>query len=103
MADTYGTQLDTMATASRHVSDVNQQVQSELLALMSRLEPLTGAWKGGSATSFHALKARWHDNAAMLNDALADISAAIATSATTYRSADETQQSSFSGISSVLG
>lgn len=103
MADSYGTQLDTMATASRHVSDVNQQVQSELSALMSRLEPLAGTWKGSSAVSFHSLKARWNENAARLNDALADISAAIATSGTTYRAADENQQSSFSGISSVLG
>jgi hypothetical protein len=35
-----------MATASRHVADVNQAVQSELSSLMSRLEPLAGAWKG---------------------------------------------------------
>jgi len=99
----YGTQLDTMAQASRHVSDVNQQVQSELQSLMGRLEPLTSTWKGTSATSFHALKSRWNENAAKLNDALADISQAIATSGKTYDTADQNQQSSFSSISSVLG
>jgi WXG100 family type VII secretion target len=103
VADSYGTQLDTMATASRHVADVNQAVQGELASLMGRLEPLAGAWKGSAAVSFQSLQARWNENARKLNDALADISAAIATSGRTYQTADETQQSSFSNISSVLG
>jgi WXG100 family type VII secretion target len=103
VADSYGTQLDTMAQASRHVSDVNAEIQSELSALMRRLEPLAGSWKGNAAVSFHALQVRWNENAAKLNDALADISTAIAQSGTTYRTADDTQQSSFSNITSVLG
>jgi len=103
VADSYGTRLDTMAAASRHVADVNAQVQSELSALMGRLEPLSGAWKGSAAVSFQALAVRWNENARKLNDALADISAAIATSGQVYQASDEAQQSSFSGISSVLG
>jgi ESAT-6 family protein len=103
VADSYGTQLDTMQQASQHVRDVNGQIQGQLSSLMSRLEPLSSAWKGSSAVSFQALHQRWNDNAAKLNNALADISDAIATSQTTYRTSDESQQQSFSNISSTLG
>ncbi|NHC44036.1 WXG100 family type VII secretion target [Motilibacter aurantiacus] len=103
MADSYGTQLDTMQEASRHVADVNQQIQGQLSSLMSRLEPLSAAWKGSSAVSFQALHQRWNENAAKLNDALSDISQAIAVSGTTYQRSDESQQQSFSSITSVLG
>jgi WXG100 family type VII secretion target len=69
----------------RDVADVNAQVQSELSALMGRFGALSGAWKGSAAVSFQALAVRWNENARKLNDALADISAAIATSGQVYR------------------
>ncbi|RZS90373.1 WXG100 family type VII secretion target [Motilibacter rhizosphaerae] len=103
MADSYGTQLDTMQQASQHVADVNQQVQAQLASLMSKLEPLASTWKGSAATSFTALHQRWNENATKLNSALHDISDAIATSRTTYDTSDTTQSSSFSNITSVLG
>ena len=103
LADSYGAQLDTMQAASRHVADVNQQVQSQLSGLMSKLEPLTSTWKGQSATSFQVLHQRWNENATKLNEALLAISNAIAESRTTYDTSDQNQHQSFSNITSVLG
>ncbi|MDQ6875042.1 MAG: WXG100 family type VII secretion target [Actinomycetota bacterium] len=103
MADSYGTQLDTMQQASQHVHDVNQHVQQQLSSLMGRLEPLASTWKGTAAASFHALHLRWNEDASRLNRALADIADAIASSKQTYHVANDTQASSFSNITSALG
>lgn len=86
----FGTELPTMQQASRHVYEVNQQVQGQLSNLLTRLEPLMGAWKGGAATSFDNLKQRWHDNATKLNEALRSIGDGLGQSEQTYQTQEAT-------------
>lgn len=86
----FGTELPTMQQASKHVHEVNQQIQGQLSNLMSRLEPLMGAWAGGAAMSFQNLKQRWHDNATKLNEALRGIGDGLGQSEQTYQTHEAT-------------
>src|SRR5258708_13128928 len=66
----FRTELSTMQAASQHVYDVNAQIQSQLSNLLARLDPLMGTWQGSAATSFQALKERWHQDPPHLNPPL---------------------------------
>ncbi len=103
MAGNFRTELPTMAVASGHVFEVDEQLQAQLSALMARLEPLLGTWQGEAATSFHVLKEQWNANARELNAALRAIGDALVVNTNNYRTTEDANRQSFTGISSVLG
>ncbi len=103
MAGNFRTELPMMAAASGHVFEVNEQLQAQLSALMARLEPLMGSWQGEAATSFHVLKEQWNANARELNAALRAIGDALVVNTNNYRTTEDANRQSFTGISSVLG
>lgn len=92
-----------MGVASGHVFAVNDQIQAQLTALMSRLEPLLGSWQGDAATSFQSLKEQWNVSAKELNVALRGIGDALVVNTSNYRATEEANRASFTGISAVLG
>jgi WXG100 family type VII secretion target len=92
-----------MAAASGNVFEVDEQLQAQLSALMARLEPLMGSWQGDAATSFHVLKEQWNANARELNLALRAIGDALVVNTNNYRTTEDANRQSFTGISSVLG
>ena len=59
----FGTTVEEMARAGRHVLDVDAEVQADLAALRGQLAPLQGAWVGEAATTFAGLMARWDADA----------------------------------------
>jgi 6 kDa early secretory antigenic target len=99
----FRTELSTMQAASRHVYDVNAQIQSQLSNLLARLDPLTGTWQGSAATSFQVLKERWHQDATQLNAALRAIGDGLAKVQGNYQATEETSQQSFTSITRKLG
>ncbi len=96
-------ELATMQAAAQHVYDVNAQIQSQLNSLLSRLDPLTGTWQGGAATSFQALKDRWHQDATQLNAALRAIGDGLTKAHGSYQAVDESTQQGFTSITRKLG
>ena len=46
MTDGFGTTVEEMHRAARHVFAVNDAVQAELATLRGRLAPLSAAWRG---------------------------------------------------------
>ena len=103
MAALFRTELPTMGVASGHVFEVNEQIQTQLTALMNRLEPLLGSWQGDAATSFQTLKEQWDTDARQLNLALRGIGDALVVNTTNYATTEADNKSSFTGISAVLG
>ena len=95
--------LSDMQKASQHVYEVNAQIQSQLSNLLARLDPLTGTWHGGAATSFQALKDRWHQDATQLNAALRAIGDGLAKSHSAYLATEDSTQQSFTSITRKLG
>jgi WXG100 family type VII secretion target len=102
MAQQFGTQVDQMQAAARHVVDVNNSVQGQLSALHNQLEPLAGAWQGQAAAAFQTLMERWNKDARDLNNALSEIGEQIRESGTTYQQADDTEHQNYSRISQAL-
>lgn len=98
----FETEAATMETAARHVYEVNEQIQSQLANLLSRLEPLMGSWQGGAATSFHGLKERWHENATKLNQALRGIGDGLVKAKETYVTTEEAAQRGFTTMTGNL-
>ncbi len=99
----FRTELATMQAASQHVYDVNAQIQSQLSTLLARLDPLTGTWQGSAATSFQALKDRWHQDATQLNAALRAIGDGLVKVQGNYQATEDTSQQSFTSITRKLG
>jgi WXG100 family type VII secretion target len=91
----YETNVATMQQAAQHVDQVNQQIQGQLSSLLSKLEPLQGAWQSSAATSFQNLKQRWHDDATKLNQALQGIGEALKRSGQSYQATDDTHKQAF--------
>jgi early secretory antigenic target protein ESAT-6 len=92
-----------MQAAAQHVYEVNAQIQSQLINLQARLDPLTGTWQGSAATSFQVLKDRWHQDATQLNAALRAIGDGLVKVHASYQTTEETSQQSFTSISRKLG
>lgn len=96
-------ELATMHVAAQHVYDVNAQIQSQLSNLLARLDPLMGAWQGSAATSFLALKDRWHQDATQLNVTLRAIGDGLVKAHANYEATEDASRQSFTSITSKLG
>jgi WXG100 family type VII secretion target len=103
MADGFGTTVEEMQRAGRHVFVVNDAVQADLAALRSRLVPLSGAWRGEASTAFTALMARWDADARTLNEALRTIGEAIQGTGASYQAQEEQRAGELSTIRAALG
>lgn len=101
-AGSFRTELPTMQTASSHVYQVNEAIQSQLTQLLTRLEPLTSTWQGSAATSFQVLKQRWHDDASRLNQALRGIGDGLVQTHRNYQSTEDQNQQGFTGMTGQL-
>ena len=99
----FGTTVEEMARAGRHVLDVDAEVQADLAALRGQLAPLQGAWVGEAATTFSALMARWDADARALSEVLRAIGEAIQGSGRTYQQQEEAQYTGLSAIRAALG
>ena len=99
----FGTTVEEMARAARHVLAVDVEVQADLAALRGQLVPLAGAWRGDAATAFAGLMARWDADARSLSEALRAIGEAIEGSGRSYQQQEEAQSSGLSAIRAALG
>ena len=103
MTQGFGTTVEEMQRAGKHVFTVNDTVQADLATLRSRLVPLAGAWRGDAATAVTTLMARWDADAKLLNDALRGIGEAIQGSGVSYQAQEDQQARGMSSIQAALG
>jgi WXG100 family type VII secretion target len=103
MAEGFGTTVEEMQRAGKHVFTVNDAVQADLATLRSRLGPLAGAWRGDASTAFIALMARWDADAKALSEALRGIGEAIQGSGASYQAQEEQHTGNLSAIRAALG
>lgn len=103
MSGTFGVELPAMQAAAEHVDEVNQQIQAQLSALLSRLEPLKTAWRGEGANSFNALIERWHEDATQLNQVLQSVGERLKQTHTNITLQEGEVGQSFNAITSKLG
>ena len=91
-----------MQAAAAHVHDVNSNIQAQLNQLMARLDPLAGTWQSTSASSFQALKQKWHDDAVKLNAVLREIGEGLTTTHQNYLTSDTTNADGFNRQAGTL-
>ena len=103
MANSFGTNVDSMREASDKILQTKDNIQQQLRALESQLLAEATTWKGGSAVSFVSLQERWNRNVVNLNNALEGIAHTIRKSGEKYQLADEHRTTEFSKITNVLG
>jgi WXG100 family type VII secretion target len=103
MADGFGTTIEEMQRAGRHVLAVNDTVQADLATLRGRLAPLAGAWRGEASAAFTGLMARWDADARVLSEALRAIGEAIQSSGASYQAQEDQQAGTLSAIRAALG
>jgi WXG100 family type VII secretion target len=103
MTQGFGTSVEEMQAAAKHVLTVNDAVQAELATLRARLAPLAGAWRGVAATEFTKLMLRWDTDAKALNDALRGIGESIRGSGASYQAQEEQHTGDLSAIRAALG
>src|SRR4051794_28839955 len=102
MAGAYGYSDGAHEAASKHVRDVNGQLQGDLKALESKLDGLRGAWVGTAATSFTALHQRWNADTQKLNNALVAIADLLDSSGSTYAATEDDAGAQMSKIQGAL-
>jgi WXG100 family type VII secretion target len=103
MAEGFGTTVEEMHRAARHVLAVDDGVQAELATLRGRLAPLSGAWRGEAATAFAALMNRWDADARRLGEALRGIGEAVQGSGVSYQEQEQQHTGALSTIRAALG
>ena len=103
MAEGFGTTVEEMHRAARHVLAVNDGVQAELATLRGRLAPLSGTWRGEASTAFAGLMNRWDLDARQLSEALRGIGEAIHGSGSGYQQQEQEHASTLAAIRAALG
>jgi WXG100 family type VII secretion target len=103
MTQGFGTSVEEMQAAGKHVFTVNDAVQADLASLRSRLAPLAGAWRGDAAAAFATLMARWDTEAKALSEALRGIGESIQGSGVSYQAQEEQHTDDLSTIRAALG
>jgi len=103
MTQGFGTSVEEMQAAAKHVLGVNDAVQADLATLRARLAPLAGAWQGVAATEFAKLMLRWDTDAKALNDALRGIGESLHGSGVSYQAQEDGRSSDLSAIRAALG
>jgi WXG100 family type VII secretion target len=103
MTQGFGTSVEEMQAAAKHVFTVNDTVQGDLASLRSRLAPLAGAWRGAAAGEFAKLMMRWDTDAKALNDALRGIGESIQGSGVSYQAQEDQHTGDMSAIRAALG
>ncbi|GAA5140842.1 WXG100 family type VII secretion target [Pseudonocardia adelaidensis] len=103
MTQGFGTSVEEMQAAAKHVLGVNDAVQADLATLRARLAPLAGAWRGAAAAEFGKLMLRWDTDAKALNDALRGIGESIQGSGASYQAQEDRHSGDLSAIRAALG
>ena len=98
----FNTEAATMAQAATRVTDVNNQINSELRTLFWAVEAVHAHWSGQSAALFQQLMARWQEDSAKLSQALSGISEQISLSGKAYTASDESNQQTLRSAGSGL-
>jgi WXG100 family type VII secretion target len=99
----FGTSVEEMQAAGKHVFTVNDTVQGDLATLQSKLDPVRSMWIGDAASAFTALMARWNTDAKALNDALRGIGESLQGSGVSYQAQEDQQAGDLSAIRAALG
>jgi WXG100 family type VII secretion target len=89
--------------ASKHVLEVNAQLQQQLRQLAGRLEGLQGTWSGSAASAFQGLHQRWNAETVKLNSTLEGIAGLLDRSGATYAATEDEGSAGFSKIMGALG
>lgn len=103
MAEGYTGTVTDFTNAENRVMNVKQQIEGDLKSLYGQLTELESAWAGMAKTSFDQLMMRFQDDTTKLNQALQGIAEQLKAAGSQYQQQEETQQSSFSGITQTLG
>jgi WXG100 family type VII secretion target len=101
-SDAFNTEAATMAQAATRVTDVNNQINTELRTLFGAVEGVQAHWSGPAAASFQQLMMRWQEDSAKLSQALNGISEQISASGKTYQASDEANQQAIRSSGSGL-
>jgi WXG100 family type VII secretion target len=92
-----------MIKAEGDVDAVADRLTSGLNKLMTQLEPLQDAWKGGGAGSFQTVRGRFDEDMAKLNLALRAVAEAVGSAGKDYDVSDEEIRSDMESAGATAG
>lgn len=99
----YTTGAPELLKAAQDMNTANDDLSGLLNSLLSKLEPLQGAWKGEAARAFHSLLERYAADAKKLNESLVQISEAVTGTAHEYTRQEQEQSATMSALTQALG
>jgi WXG100 family type VII secretion target len=102
MATSYQTDMSTMQVASQHVEEVSASIQAQLSQLENQIMPVASQWVGSGGSAFQALHERWQQDAAKINQVLAQIAQGIRLNASQYSQAEDAASSSMNRTAAQL-
>ena len=84
-----------LQAASSKVTQSTQQIDGELARLAALVSHVAGIWEGDAHQAFQQVFEQWKRSARSLNDALGQISRALANSARNYDAAEQGSRMGF--------
>lgn len=83
------TEVQTMETASKHVTNVADAIEQELRSLDGKIQPVTGSWSGAGSAAYLALHQRWVEETRKLRTVLGEISQGLHQNAVRYQTNED--------------
>ncbi|TQF05350.1 WXG100 family type VII secretion target [Kitasatospora acidiphila] len=98
MAGQFTTTAEEMRALSTRITQVNEQINTEVKNLNALIGEVAGGWQGQAATAYHTLQQRWNDDVTALNNVLNDIRGAIDATTKNYSTTEDDQRSALNGV-----
>jgi len=102
MATAYQTEMSTMQVAAQHVEEVSASIQAQLSQLENQILPVASQWMGAGGSSFQVLHEKWQQDAAKINQVLAQIAQGIQLNARQYSAAEDAATSTMTRTAAQL-
>ncbi|MEV6104488.1 WXG100 family type VII secretion target [Streptomyces sp. NPDC051940] len=86
-----------LSQASNEIRRQSQELMSDLEEIKAAVRTVAASWEGEAKQSYDAVQAVWDQNAAQVQSALQQISAAVDTAGSNYASTDKRAAGLFGG------
>ena len=98
MSNTFAVDTARIAAASGDIERIAASIESEVRAMMAKLNALQDCWRGSAAGSFHSVTQDWSATQERVRTSLQQISTTLRTAGQDYELVEQTNQMRFTPV-----
>lgn len=95
MSNTFAVDTTRIAAASGDIERISTSIESDVRAMMTKLNALSDCWQGAAAGQFHSITQEWSATQERVRATLTQIATTLRTAGTDYEAVEQTNRMRF--------